>query len=38
MGDLVGFLGEGLVVEIPRGFRVEGEVELVFLAEFEPGP
>ena len=37
MGDLVGFLGEGLVVEVAGGFRVEGEVELILPAELEPG-
>ena len=37
MGDLVGLFGQGLVVEVAGGFRVEGEVELVFPAEFEPG-
>ena len=38
MRHLVRFLGQGLVVEVPRGFRVQGsEIELVFPAELEPG-
>ena len=35
MRDLVRFLRQGLVMEIPRRFRVEREVELIFPAELE---
>ncbi len=38
MRDLVRFLRQGLVVEGPRRFRVEREVELVFPAELEARP
>jgi hypothetical protein len=37
VGDLVRFLGQGLVVEVAGGFGVEGEVELVLPAELEAG-
>lgn len=37
MGDLVGVLGHGLVVEVAGGVGVEGEVELVLPAELEAG-
>jgi len=36
MRHLMGFLRQGLIVEIAGRFRVEGEVELVFPAEIEP--
>jgi len=36
MGDLVGFLRQGLVVEEACRIRVEAEVELVDPAEIEP--
>src|SRR5690606_34240170 len=35
MRDLVTFLGQGLVVEVPRTLGIEREVELVFPAELE---
>ncbi len=37
MGEFGAFGGEGFVVEFFRDDRVEGEVELVFPAEFETG-
>src|SRR5437667_8007546 len=30
------FLRQGLVVEVTRGLRIEGEIELIFPAKFEP--
>ena len=36
MRGFMGVFRQGLVVEIARGFWVEGEVELIFPAEFEP--
>jgi hypothetical protein len=37
MRHLVGVLGQRLVVEAARGFRIEAEVELVLPAEVEAG-
>jgi len=37
MRDLVGFLRQRLVVEEPRGVRVEAEIELINPAEVKAG-
>src|SRR5262249_40615527 len=37
MGHLGAFLGEGLVVVLAGGVRIEGEIELVLPAELEAG-
>ena len=37
MRHFVRLFGQGLVVIIARRFRVEREIELVFLAELKPG-
>src|SRR5215472_849776 len=38
MGDLVGFLRKGLVVELAGGVGIEAEVELILPAEVETSP
>ena len=38
MRDFVRVFGQGPVVVVLGGFRVQGEVELVFPAEFEARP